>query len=182
MTTTWRTSAWAAVAALALGAGSVSAQFSGMVGSDEAVDAAAIEEQARQAMEDRSEWGQASILFRQAADLRTDDPIAADNYRWAGLLAFYAGREGRAIDDLTRAAETALAWGDVSAAARSFLDAAWIAHREGDDARTLELARKGERLAHSPLLSRGEQALLLDRIADGDRVTDGFPAPPIPSH
>ena len=51
-------------------------------------------------------------------------------------------------------------------AARSYLDAAWVAHQEGDGERTLNLAERAERLARSPLLARAERADLMRRIAE----------------
>ena len=166
MTTTWRTSTLAALAALALTAGTASAQASAPADADRSAEAAALLQDAREAAQDRSEWGKASVLYRKVADLRSDDPEAAEHYRKAGTFAYYAGREGRAVENLTRAAETALSWGDVAGAARSYLDAAWVAYKDGDGARTLDLAHRAERLARSPLLPRSDRAQLLSRIAE----------------
>ena len=174
MKTTWRTSTLTALAALALTATTVSAQYSTPLDSDGPDEAAALLRDAREALNGEADWGRASVLLRRAADLRSDVPEAADHYRRAGIFAFYAGREGRAVDHLTRAAETALAWGDVAAAAQSYLDAAWVSHQAGEGARTLELVERAERLANSPLLPRGDRARLMSRITEEPQPID-FP-------
>ncbi|MEQ9569644.1 MAG: hypothetical protein RLN75_05595 [Longimicrobiales bacterium] len=166
MTTTWRNSAILAIATLALTTGAAAGQYAAPTNDRAGGDAAEYLRQAQAAVDEDQDWGKASVLFAKAAELQTDDPAAARSWRLSGLLAYYAGREGRAIDALERSAEAALAWGDVATAARSFLDAAWVARHDGDDRRTLELAQRGERLASSPLLARAERAELMSRIAD----------------
>jgi hypothetical protein len=167
MRMTWRSAAVTTAATLALTAGSVSAQYSSAVDAGPRSDAVELEQQARELARGNADWGRAAILYRRAAELRTDDPAAARDFRMAGLLSFYAGREGDAARDLARAGEVALEWGDVAEAAHSFLDAAWVADRDGHGSRALELAHRAERLAQSPLLLREERAELLSRIADG---------------
>lgn len=166
MRTTWRNSAILAITTLALTAGATAAQYAAPTNAAADGDAAHYLEQARAAVEQGQDWGKASVLYARAAELQTDDPEAARTWRMSGLLAYYAGREGRAVDALEKSAEAALAWGDVATAARSFLDAAWVARRDGDALRTLDLAQRGERLASSPLLARAERAELMSRIAD----------------
>ena len=164
MRMTWRTSIMGALLAFAGSTGAAGAQ---MVPADRSADEAAdLVRQADAALEGKSDWGRAAILYRQAAELSVDEPIAADHHRHAGLLAFYAGREGQAVDQLTRAAETALAWGDVVSAAQSFLDAAWVAHEDGNNGKALDLAQRAERLARSPLMARADRAQLMQRIAE----------------
>lgn len=124
-------------------------------------------EASAEALADRvGEYGRAARLYREAAALRTEDPLAARSYLMAGRLAYYDGHYGDAVRDLTRAAETALSFGQVSDAAQAFLDAAWVAHRDGAHDRALSLAKRGERLASSPLLARAERADILSRIAE----------------
>lgn len=165
MRTTWRNSAILAITTLALTAGTTAAQYAVPMDDGSSSDAAEYLRQAGAAL-DHQDWGKASVLFAKAAELQTDDPDAARNWRMSGLLAYYAGREGRAVDALEKSAETALAWGDVGSAARAYLDAAWVARRDGNARRTLDLAQRGERLASSPLLERAERAEILSRIAE----------------
>lgn len=164
MRTTWRTSASMAITALALSAGMTSAQDLAPLGAGRSDKVAEIEQQARAATQTSTNWWKASILYRRAAELRAEEPVAAEHYRMAGLLAYYARHTGTAVEDLTRAGEAALAWGDVAFAAKAFLDAAWVANRDGDGAQALALVRRGERLAHSPLLARADRAALLSSI------------------
>lgn len=166
MRTTWRNSAIMAMTTLALTAGTSAAQYTGPIDDGANGDAIELERQARAVLDHDQDWGKASVLFARAADMQGDAPEAAKNWRMSGLLAYYAGREGRAVDALEKSAENSLAWGDVASAARSFLDAAWVARQDGNGRRTLELAARGERLASSPLLARAERAELLSRIAE----------------
>ncbi len=166
MRTTWRNSAILAITTLALTAGTTAAQYAGPMDDGATGDAAEYLRQAEAALADHQDWGKAAVLYAKAAELQTDDPDAARSWRMSGLLAYYAGREGRAVDALEKSAETALAWGDVASAARSYLDAAWVARRDGNARRTLDLAQRGERLASSPLLERSERAELMSRIAE----------------
>ena len=164
MRMTWRTSILGACVALVGTAVGASAQTG--PADDSLGEAAELVRQADNAVEAKGDWGRAAVLYQEAAELSDGDPVAATRHRQAGVLAFYAGREGRAIQQLTRAAEASLAWGDVVGAARSYLDAAWVAHQEGDGERTLSLAERAERLARSPLLARAERADLMRRIAE----------------
>jgi hypothetical protein len=150
-----------------MSAGVASAQYAAPAEAGPDVEASEVERQAHEATGEIDNWGKASRLYRRAAHLRDDDPSAAKNYRMAGLLAFYSGHESDAVDDLTRAAETALEWGDLGSAARSFLDAAWVAESDGHDADAFLLAQRAERLARSPLLAAQDRADLLRRITDG---------------
>jgi hypothetical protein len=164
---------WAGAAAVALlmatfGAGNLQAQTS-TTSTDEGdriAKAEKLESEARDAASDRESFGDAIRLYREAADLRGDDPGAIADLIMAGKLAYYVGHKGQAVDHLARAGEIALEWGDVLTAAQSFLDAAWVADREGDDAEAYELGRRAEKLSASPLIQRQERVSILNRIAD----------------
>lgn len=155
------------LAAVAMSAVGVSAQYAAPADSEPGIDVTEIERRAHEATSEVGDWGKASRLYRHAAELRVDDPTAAKHYRMAGLLAYYSGHESDAVDDLTRAGETALEWGDLGSAARSFFEAAWVAESDGHDADALLLAQRAERLARSPLLAAQDRAALLSRITDG---------------
>ena len=173
---TWTRGVGVVFAALAMSAGVASAQYAAPAETGAEIEATEIERQAQEATQEIGDWGKASRLYRRAAALRDDDPSAAKHYRMAGLLAYYSGHESDAVDDLTRAGEAALEWGDLRAAARSFLDAAWVAGFDGHESEAFQLAQRAERLARSPLLAAQDRADLLRRITDG-------PVPPeMPTH
>lgn len=161
-----RMSACAAVAALSISAGSISAQQSGPASDASATQAEEYEQQARSLLNERSEWARAASLFEKAAKHRGDDPEAAEDWRMAGLMAHYVGKNHQAREALERSAEVALEWGDVGAAAHSLIEAAWVAQLQGDVADTNDLVRRAERLASSPLLARAERTALMSRLSD----------------
>lgn len=163
----WGRTALAVLVAAGLGTGGLRAQATAP-GSDEPERLARAQElvkQAEEATKDRDSFGTAARLYREAADLRGTHPDAVKPLILAGTLSYYTGREGQAIDDLARAGELALAFGDVVTAADSFLDAAWVAERDGRDARAIELGRRAEMLSSSPLIQRRERASILNRLA-----------------
>ncbi len=158
----------AALAALAVGASGVEAQAASPV-IDEAERVALaeyLEDQAVDASQNLKSFKEASSLYREAAETLGDHPDAAEHLVQAARLAYYTGDERRAIEDFRAAGEQALAWGDVMVAARSFLDAAWVAAEEDRGAEAVELAHRAEKLSSSPLIQRQERASLLSRIAD----------------
>lgn len=157
-----------AVLVTGLVAGEARAQSMTTTGDDEArvERAQALEAAAKEAAEVRAAFREASRLYRQAAEVRGDQPEAAQSLMMAGALAYYVGSKGQAITDLTRAGELALAWGDVVTAAQAFLDASWVAAKEGRERDALELGRRAERLSASPLIQRQERGAILNRIGD----------------
>lgn len=168
---TWTRGVGVALAAMVMSAGVASAQYAAPAETGTDPEVTELERRAQEATSEFEDWGKASRLYRRAAELRDGDPSAASHFRLAGLLAYYSGHESDAVDDLRRAGETALEWGDLRSAARSFLDAAWVAKADGDGADAFQLAQRAERLARSPLLEAQDRAALLRRITDG-------PAPP----
>ncbi|MBW3535635.1 MAG: hypothetical protein KY453_10555 [Gemmatimonadetes bacterium] len=110
-------------------------------------------------------FSEAASLYRKAADLRIEgDPQAVRDLMKSGKLSFYAGKRDRAIGDLVRAADMALAFGDVLSAATAYLDAGWIANEAGDGARAYALAVKGARLSQSPLIEASQRKVLEARV------------------
>ncbi|MEJ2540144.1 MAG: hypothetical protein P8188_09260 [Gemmatimonadota bacterium] len=160
---------WGLVALTALftGAGAVQAQTASPT-SDEAqrtAQAERLQRQAQEASQHVSSFKEASSLYREAAETLGDHPEAATQLMQAARLAYYTGDEDAAIRDFTAAGERALAWGDVLAAAQSFLDAAWVA-AEAQRGEAAELAHRAEKLSSSPLIQRQERLALLNRIAE----------------
>ncbi len=155
-----------------LGAGNLSAQAT-TAESDEGdriAHAEKLEGKAWKAAEHRDGFVTAVRLFREAAQLRGDQPESVEDLVMAGRLSYYLDREGDAIESLARAGEIALEWGDVLTAAESFLDAAWIAEQDGRKSAALELGRRAEKLSESPLIEGRQRASLRSRITD---IPDG---------
>lgn len=105
------------------------------------------------------------MLCREA-DLRSgDDPKGVQALLLCGKLYYYAGeltQSGYALEDAGR---RALAIGDVVRAAHAFMDASFIATRQGKSRAAGELTGKARMLAGSPLLSSGQRLAIEERIA-----------------
>lgn len=166
MMTTWTRRVALATIALAVSAGAASAQYATPLRGSDAVDTEELERRAAEATVEVQDWSKAARLYRQAAEMRKGEPTAAKHFRKAGLLAYYSGHESDAVRDLTQAGEAALEFGDLTAAARSFLDAAFVAEADGKDRNAFVLAQRAERLAQSPLLAAGDRAALMRRITE----------------
>jgi hypothetical protein len=112
-------------------------------------------------------FGEAAHYFEMAAQLRpTGDCQAVKDMVDASRLRYYLGDEGKAQSLLENAGNVALQYGDVKTAAKSFLDAAWIARERGSHAIVVQaLISKAQKLAQSPLLDTSERDALLGRIA-----------------
>lgn len=108
----------------------------------------------------------AARLHRRSAQLRpADDPQGFNCLTEAAALA-YAGRDrSTAREDMARAAEHALARGDLRAAALAYLDGAWIAQEQKNRREVWELGHRAEMLAASPLLASVDRAAIVRRIS-----------------
>jgi len=134
--------------------------------------AEALEREAEALVDFPHRWNEVVELYRKAADARPEgDPRGSWDLRQAGRIAYYVGKPGRALRILRRAADTALEYGDVVSAANLYLDAAWVAQRQGQGDRAVELRSRAERLARSPLLPAEDGAALQDRIEPAPEVT-----------
>jgi hypothetical protein len=71
---------------------------------------------------------------------------------------------------MTRAAEQALARGDLRSAGLAYVDAAWIAQEQKNSQKVWELGRRAEMLAASPLLVAADRNAILQRI---ERAPEG---------
>ena len=65
---------------------------------------------------------------------------------------------------MARAADHALARGDLRNAALAYLDAAWIAQEQRNHRQVYELGHRAEMLAESPLLASSDREAILQRI------------------
>jgi tetratricopeptide (TPR) repeat protein len=114
----------------------------------------------------------AARLYRRSADFRpVEDSLGFRCLTEAAALAYAAGDRSGARTDMARAAERALARGDVRAAAHAYLDAAWIAQEQKQPRRVWELGHRAEMLAASPLLGEADRGAILQRI---ERVPDNM--------
>jgi len=141
-----------ALAALLIAAGATgaTAQTAARAVTDEA---ATLETDARDYLNDLTKWDRAATLFRRAAELRPQgDPAATEDLMYAARLSFYEGNERQAIRDFEAAGQRALAMGDVMLAANAFADAAWIAQHRGYGERAHALLGRAQLLSHSPLI------------------------------
>ena len=152
--------------ALALSAGTLTAQAPDDTGTDLA-RAALLEAEAEDLLEgERSGWKKAERLLREASALRpVGDRLAVEDLLAAAKLVYYVGDERRAIRELEAAGQRALDEGNVLTAAHAFADAAWIAKDEGHGTKAIELASRAQRLAHSPLIDTVEREELLGRFS-----------------
>jgi len=121
---------------------------------------------------------QAATLHVRAADLRAPgDARGYEDLNMAGHLYRAAGDAGRAREAMERAAEQAAARGDVFAAAKSYVDAGYLAIEERRSDRVPALALKAELLAGSPLLSDEQRAAIMGRIGKETRLADAVDRP-----
>ncbi len=110
-------------------------------------------------------WRDAARLYRRSAEFRAaEDPRSFQSLTEAAALAYAAGDRSGARTDMARAAERALARGDLRAAALAYLDAAWIAQEQKKPRQVYEFGHRAEILAASPLLSDSDRGAILQRI------------------
>lgn len=127
-----------------------------------------LEAEAEALIANQAQWSDAAKMLKEAAHLRPEgDAQARKDLFKAARLAYYHGKEGRAVNDLAELADRALAEGDVLTAAQALADAAWIAHEEGMATRTVEYGERARRLALSPHLTQADRASLEQRFSVG---------------
>ncbi len=131
---------------------------------------AVLERQAQALFPVPKKYGEAAKLYVRAAELRLPgDPQRVTDLMMASRLKYYDG-DGRAWTLMERAAEEAIAAGDVIGAAHAFVDASFLAQEAGENAVVLDLVERAELLTHSPLLETEQREAILARI--------GLPADP----
>lgn len=109
---------------------------------------------------------EAAGLLRREADLRqSDDPLGVDALVLCGKLYYYVGELTLSRNALQDAAGRALAMGDVVRAAHAFVDASFIAGKQGRGRAVGELAGRARVLARSPLLTSGQRLAIEERVA-----------------
>ena len=135
------------------------------------LDARAVEYEATGS---RRKWAKAARLREKAAGLRgAEDPLAFKSLQTAAYVRHALQQRPAALTLMERAAEQALARGDVFNAASAYADVAWIASELGDGDRMRQFAGKSALLTRSPLLSAPDRELLQRRLAQGTLGTLG---------
>ena len=111
-------------------------------------------------------WAEAARLHEEAAKkLLANDARAFAAYDRAARLFFYAGEYEDARRNMERAANVAVATGDVVTAAHAYIDAAFITLWEGRSGKQGDLTRRAERLSLSDLVDAAERDAILGRIS-----------------
>lgn len=114
-------------------------------------------------------WRDAARLHRESAALRTpEDSLGFSCLKTAASLSFVVNDLTSARSDMTRAAEQALARGDIERAAHAYADAAWVAKEQKKSREVWKLGRQAEVLASSPLLSEEQRTSILKRFVRAD--------------
>jgi hypothetical protein len=164
-------SGWMIMACLALVPSPAQAQHAlarAVLPASDVNEAEVLENRASQLLDDYTRWGEAMVLYRQAAALRpAGDPQAVEDLRIAARLAFYSGDAARAVVDLQGAAAQALVSGSPFLAAHTYLDAAWVAGRSGMEAERTHFLAQASSLTRIEKLTR-EERRSIERRLEGD--------------
>ena len=118
-----------------------------------------------------SKYKYAATLHLRAASLRApSDAKGYEDLNMAAHLFRAAGAVWNAREAMEKAAAHAAARGDVVAAAKSYVDAGFLAIEERRTDRVPALAMKAELLAKSPLISDEQRASIMNRVGYSEVV------------
>jgi len=165
-----KTSALTAIVAaglFAFGPGLTSASQMALATTDShnAADPHEFESRAKSLFAYPKRYDEAIKLFLKAADTReVGDPVRVQDLVMASRLAYYRDDHGRSLALMRRAADEASSTGDVITAAHAYMDAAFIARLEGSAETVVQLVKKAELLAYSPLIGDKDRDGILVRI------------------
>ncbi|MGZ8377398.1 MAG: hypothetical protein ACXW0Z_09160 [Gemmatirosa sp.] len=124
-------------------------------------------------------WGKAAALREKAAGMRApSDPRAFKDLEIAALVQHALEQRPAALALMERAADGALARGDVFNAASAYVNVAFLAHELRDVDRVRLYAEKSALLATSPLLSAPQREWLQQLVAQGASGTRAFAVAP----
>lgn len=116
-------------------------------------------------LDEPDRWYDAAVLLRRASEEM--DSVTEEAFRamlFAGRVFAQAKSYGRSQEALETAGELALARGDLSRAARAFVEAAHVAAVRGRNAEVGELAERVRLITASPLLSTAEKNRLQELV------------------
>jgi hypothetical protein len=131
-------------------------------------DPAGLEEEARSLFSNPKKYGEAVKLFLRAAEMRQPgDRVRLNDLVMAARLTFYRGDAEKARMIMERAADEALAYGDVVTAAHTYVDAAFLAQDAKDAVSVVRLTTKAKQLSNSPLLAQQERNNIVSRLPVG---------------
>ena len=117
------------------------------------------------------QFSKAARLYEQSAAARAAGDTAAPTcLRTAAFLRYYTGDSRASTDLMEKAARRSAEQGDVVSAATSYIDAAIIAVEDNQGGRALDLGRRAEQLAASPLLSDAQRDALRTRMAGWEQA------------
>ncbi|HEU4565003.1 MAG TPA: hypothetical protein VFS05_10160 [Gemmatimonadaceae bacterium] len=145
------------------------AQVDTIVITEHASKATKMEQQAEALRSHPRRWYEAARLYVRAAGLRGgSDPRATKDLQQAAHLYFALNELDSASTAMRRAGDAAMARGDVVLAADAYLNAAWVAGRDGDAPAMHDFLDRARALASSPLLTSDQRRSILERA--------GYPA------
>jgi hypothetical protein len=128
-----------------------------------------LETQARNLFPNPKRYGEAARLLLKAAERRSPgDPARIGDLILSSRLTYYNGDAARARALMERAADEALASGDVINAAHSFMDAAFLAQDAKESESITRLIGKARMLAASPFISQKDREGILGRLPAQD--------------
>ena len=120
---------------------------------------------------DPSRAFEAARLHIAAAQLRTpSDPEGVHDLALAAHMYSYAKRPLEAKRTMERAAERALAMGDVLRAAQAYVDATFMADIQQNRVEVTRLGRRALLLAGSPLLDSQQQSAITRRLRGNQNI------------
>jgi hypothetical protein len=132
---------------------------------DRNAEADRLERRAAALHDEPTRYGEGAVLYERAAGLRQpDDPRKVDALFHASRLYYHAGRTQQSVAVLDRAAEAAVATGDVIRAVTLMTDAAWLLASEGRTSEASALVSRARLLTNSPLLNEPERNELRRRL------------------
>jgi hypothetical protein len=115
----------------------------------------------------------AAKLYEMSAAARPVGDVKAFTYlRAAAFLRYDSGDKRSGLALMEQAAQRAADFGDVIAAANSYIDAALIAGELKQGVRAQDLSRRAALLAKSPLLDGAQRSALLGRMNGWRAVTE----------
>lgn len=115
----------------------------------------------------RADWNEAAILYQESARLRSaDDPLAVYSLRMGSHLLYTLGRLSLAGEAMEQAGDLAVGQGDAFTAAECYLDAAFVAQEQGDEAEADRLGTLAQLVVASPGVPSAQRGQILDRIRE----------------